>query len=211
MEENKHLEDLKEIRKMMENSSKFLSLSGLSGVIIGVFALIGIGVAWKLISNFQSKIIHYSITNKLAEKQLELDLYLFITAISVLILALVFGFLFTYLKAKKKGYKLNSPISYKLFWSLVIPLALGGFFTISLYFQGYYFLLIPAMLIFYGFSLLNGSKYVQSDIKYLGYSEIILGVLASYFYLYGHFFWAFGFGFLHIFYGLIMYFKYDKK
>ncbi len=36
-----NLDHLKEIRNMMERSSRFISLSGLSGVFVGTFALLG--------------------------------------------------------------------------------------------------------------------------------------------------------------------------
>ena len=36
----KHIEDIAEIRSLMEKSSKFISLSGLSGILAGIFALI---------------------------------------------------------------------------------------------------------------------------------------------------------------------------
>ena len=39
------LQDVKDIRRLMERSSRFISLSGLSGVAAGLFALIGAGIA----------------------------------------------------------------------------------------------------------------------------------------------------------------------
>lgn len=42
----KQLEDLKMIRELMEKSSKFLSLIGLSGIIAGITAIIGAAFAW---------------------------------------------------------------------------------------------------------------------------------------------------------------------
>ena len=39
--ESKSIEDIKAIRKIMEESSRFLSLSGLSGVFIGITAITG--------------------------------------------------------------------------------------------------------------------------------------------------------------------------
>ncbi len=44
-----HLQDLTEIRSMMERSSRFISLSGLSGISAGVFALIGAYLAYRRI------------------------------------------------------------------------------------------------------------------------------------------------------------------
>jgi len=39
--ENTHLDTLQDIRKMMQRSSRFISLSGLSGIAAGIWALIG--------------------------------------------------------------------------------------------------------------------------------------------------------------------------
>ena len=125
------------------------------------------------------------------------------------------GFLFTYRTAKKNKQKLLSPISFKLFWSLGAPLAFGGAFTLLLLKNGCYGMIGASTLIFYGMSLLNASKYVHVEIKYLALSQMILGLLSAYYTQDNHFislyFWAFGFGVLHIVYGAIMYFKYDKK
>jgi hypothetical protein len=93
---------------------------------------------------------------------------------------------------------------------LLIPLIAGGIFIIILIGRGYYGIVAPAFLIFYGLSLVNGSKYTLRDIKYLGIMEIILGLICAFFPGYGLIFWATGFGVLHILYGSIMYFKYEK-
>ena len=45
-------EDLQTIREIMERSSKFLSLSGLSGIFAGVCALTGAAIAWFFILDF---------------------------------------------------------------------------------------------------------------------------------------------------------------
>ena len=44
-------EDLSHIRSMMERSSRFISLSGLSGVFAGLFALVGSIYAYQLFKN----------------------------------------------------------------------------------------------------------------------------------------------------------------
>lgn len=41
-----HIQDLAEIRAIMQRSTKFFSLSGLAGVSAGVFALIGAAVVY---------------------------------------------------------------------------------------------------------------------------------------------------------------------
>ena len=97
--------DLKEIRKMMETSTKFLSLSGLSGISAGLVALIGSGIAWNLLQNFETRKFQYILTNKLDQELFKLDISLLILALSILILAVGFGFLFTYRTAKKANQK----------------------------------------------------------------------------------------------------------
>ncbi len=41
MEDKNYLQDLKEIKELMNKSTQFISLSGLSGVLAGIYALIG--------------------------------------------------------------------------------------------------------------------------------------------------------------------------
>lgn len=66
------------------------------------------------------------------------------------------------------------------------------------------------MLIFYGLGLINASKYTLTDIRFLGISEIVLGLLAAIWVGYGLLFWVLGFGFLHLVYGFIMFWKYER-
>ena len=211
MNTNNPIEDLKEIRKMMETSSKFLSLSGLSGISAGIIALLGSAYAWLVIDKFNNAALHYYAVGSINRKGSELEFKLIFIALTILILAVGFGFLFTYLSAKKKKQSLFTPISFKLAWSLGLPLAFGGAFTLLLYIQGVYTIIGAATLLFYGFSLLNASKYVHPEIKYLAICQMSLGLLSVLFIEYSLYFWAFGFGILHIVYGAIMYFKYDKK
>jgi hypothetical protein len=49
------------------------------------------------------------------------------------------------------------------------------------------------------------------EVRVLGISEVILGLMASWLVGYGLLFWAVGFGVLHIFYGLMMYFRYETE
>jgi hypothetical protein len=66
------------------------------------------------------------------------------------------------------------------------------------------------MLIFYGLSLVNASKYTIGRIKYLGYAEIITGLICAALPGYGFWFWVIGFGLMHIIYGSMMYLN-EKK
>ena len=48
----------------------------------------------------------------------------------------------------------------------------------------------PACLIFYGLALVNASKYTLTDIRYLGYCEIVFGLINMQWIGYGLYFWA---------------------
>lgn len=205
------IDDLQEIRKMMESSSKFISLSGLSGVFAGITALAGAAGAYLMLKNFSTRALHYQSSGQFQAQIEELEMSLMLLAALVLILAIIFGIFFTGLKAKKNGQKLFSPVAYRLIRSLMIPLAFGGIFTLGLYYHKVYVLVAPAMLVFYGMSLMNASKYVQIEMKYLAVCQMALGAISVFLPEYSLYFWALGFGVLHIIYGTIMWYKYDRQ
>ncbi|MET0760350.1 MAG: hypothetical protein ABWZ56_08010, partial [Flavobacterium sp.] len=91
------------------------------------------------------------------------------------------------------------------------PLATGGIFALLLLRNGNYGLIAPVTLIFYGMACINASKYTFRDIRYLGITVTVLGLIATEFSGYALEFWALGFGVCHILYGSMMYFKYDRK
>ncbi len=207
MQNQEHLNTLSEIRNLMERSSRFISLSGLTGVAAGVFALVG---AWAA---------HYfagiSFTDEAAYNARwdyqELRSFLIADALIVLVLAVGFGIFFTTRKAKKEGHKVWDKTAERLIINLFMPLVAGGIFCLILLFKYQLIdLVAPTTLIFYGLALINASKYTLNDIRYLGISEVILGLIGSYFLGYGLLIWAIGFGVLHIVYGLVMYNKYEK-
>lgn len=202
MEEKKYLDDLAEIKKIMGQSTQFMSLSGLSGVLAGIHALIGAFIAHGLIENHHSRfIIIESWTFQM----------IVVTALSVLVLSVTTAFIFTYFKTKKSSDKLWNPVSKRLLLNFLIPLLTGGIFSLLLINHGVYGLIGSVTLIFYGLALVNASKYTVRDIRYLGITEIIVGLLATAYPGNSLYFWAFGFGVLHIVYGAIMHFKYDRK
>jgi hypothetical protein len=67
------------------------------------------------------------------------------------------------------------------------------------------------MLIFYGMALLNGSKYTYHEIRALGILEVLLGLIASMNLGHGLLFWALGFGVLHIIYGVLVWYRHERK
>lgn len=198
-----HLEELKEIRSLMERSSRFISLSGLSGIFAGAFALAGAAAAYWYI-------IHHIRLNFPYLDRTEIYLFFFGDAAITLTLALLSGIFFTTRQAKKKGQKIWDKTSQRLIINVAIPLIAGGFFILALLLNNEIGLIVPASLIFYGLALLNGSKFTLEDIRYLAYSEIALGIISCFLIGYGLIFWSIGFGVLHIIYGAVMYFKYEK-
>jgi hypothetical protein len=210
---NEQLEHLREIRSLMERSSRFISLSGLSGIAAGIFALIGAAAVYVYfdIFPFDDHLVYYADVVA-AERSWGIDYltFFFLDAALVFIFAVAGGIFFTTRKAKQKGQKIWDKLTQKLLLNLLIPLAAGGIFCLALMKHGEFGLVAPATLVFYGLALVNAGKYTWSDIHYLGLSEIVLGLIASFYIGYGLEFWAIGFGVLHIIYGTIMYFKYEK-
>jgi hypothetical protein len=124
--------------------------------------------------------------------------------------ALVSAFLFTYIRSKKSGVPLWDHTTRRLAINVAIPMIVGGLFIYKMMELGFYHLVAPACLLFYGLALVNGSKYTLGEIRYLGYGQLILGVWNLWSLGYGLYFWAAGFGVLHIVYGLLMWWKYEK-
>lgn len=208
---NEHLENLKEIRSMMERSSKFLSLSGLSGISAGLVALVAAYIVYAkkvaLTGNPAPKAVFDA---NLYASDGEFKQFLLKTAIFTILAALLVGGYFTLKKAKKAQQSVWNPLSKKLLISLLIPLISGGLFCLAMAQQGILWLVPSATLLFYGLSLLNGAKYTVRDVEYLAISEILLGLLSLVLTGYSLLFWAVGFGVLHIVYGAMMYWKYER-
>lgn len=204
-----HFEDLRIIKKVMEESSRFLSLSGLSGIIAGFIALAGAMIA--LFGFLHGKILLIEgYFNGFTSTELNTLIFRLATdALAVLILAVGASLFYSYRKSLRKGLKMWTPVSKRLLISMLIPLLTGGILIAVLCFQGVWHLVFPFMLVFYGLALVNAGKFTYSEVFYLGILEIITGLLSSVFPVYGFLFWCFGFGILHITYGLIMYRKYE--
>ena len=207
--DTKSIEDIKAIRKIMEESSRFLSLSGLSGVFAGVTAIAGALVAYFFILDNGS--IHYDeYFRSLSAKEIfSLRWQLIADAALVLVLSILFSLYFSIKKAKRDGKNFWTPVSKRLLINLLIPLVTGGVFIIVLLLQNHIQLIVPGFLIFYGLALVNAGKFTFGEIFYLGILEIITGLVSAFVPGWGLIFWIFGFGILHIIYGLAMYRKYE--
>ena len=213
MENNQEpIQQLTEIRNLMERSSRFISLSGLSGVAAGIIALIGSGIAFAYL-DFDKRYFEINGFRSLSIGFHYRHAWMFVIsdALIVLILALISGIYFTTRKARFRGLKVWDITARRMVINLSIPLVAGGIFCLNLLHDHLVFLLAPATLLFYGLALINASKYTYHEIRILGISEIILGLMASWLVGYGLLFWAVGFGVMHIFYGLMMFFRYELK
>ena len=200
----KHQEDLSHIRSMMERSSRFISLSGLSGVFAGLSALIGGLYVYLLFK--ANGLDYFNGEHKLYSVDLVSEL-VFI-ALIILFFALTFGIFFTIRKSRKYNLPIWTTATKKMLVNLAIPLLVGGVFCLALLYHQMYVLIAPATLLFYGLALIYAEKYTFSDIKYLGFCELALGCVSLFFLGYGLVFWIIGFGILHILYGLIVFKKY---
>jgi hypothetical protein len=197
--------ELSSIRDLMERSAKFISLSGLSGVMAGIYAIIGAALGRMVLKEEWAVLDrdHYVDEYLVIAK-------LFFIALSVLILSIGTGIWLSIRKAKKNGQPFWNTGSKRLLIHMAIPLVAGGLFTFILIYRGYYGIVAPATLVFYGLALVAGSHYTYSGVKGLGILEILLGLLCALMPGYGLIFWTVGFGLLHIIYGTVMHFKYDK-
>ena len=203
------LEDLHHIKTMMERSSRFISLSGLSGIAAGICALAGAWFASQKINCWVTGDCQLSLLINSAGDALINDLFWIATL--TFVGAFISAFVFTYLRSRKNGTPIWGATTMRLFWNMVIPLGVGAVFLIRMMQMGEFQLVAPGCLIFYGLALVNASKYTLSEVRYLGYGQILLGMFNLWWVGYGLQFWTMGFGVLHIVYGIMMWWKYERK
>ena len=201
MKEDQVHQDLASIRKLMERSSKFISLSGLSGILAGVYALAGSGIAYFMINKK---------ADQLAENDFQLIYRLSVIAILVLVVSVLTGLLLSVRKAKKTGQQIWGPTSRALLFQMIVPLLTGGLLIGLFLSRGNVEMIASVCLIFYGLALISASSFTFTDIKYLGLCDVALGLIAAAYPGYSLLLWAIGFGVLHMVYGSIVYLKYDR-
>lgn len=198
--------DLAEIKSMMERSTRFISLSGLAGVLAGIYAFVGAGIAYYWI--YFPETTFGQGTTPIAREDLHVNLM--VVAVVVLLLAIGSAFLLSQQKSQRNSHQFWSPASKRFLLALFIPVTTGGLFSFALVHENAYQLIAPATLIFYGLGLINASHFTLGDIKNLGIGQLLLGILSAFFPDFGLICWAIGFGVLHVIYGSMMYYKYDR-
>ncbi len=213
-EQQQSLQDIQQIKQMMERSSRFISLSGLSGVAAGICALVGAWFANDVIeasggyNNYREVVSRTFATETVSDF---LDHRLFQIALGTFFAALLSSFIFTYLRSKKNNIPMWGYSSKRLLINVAVPMIAGGIYIFREMQLGAYGLIAPGCLIFYGLALVNASKYTLSEIRYLGYCQVLLGIFNCWFLGKGIYFWAVGFGILHIVYGIVMWYRYEKN
>ena len=189
---------------MMERSSKFKFLSGLSGVMAGVYALVGAFVAYKL-WGFNPGSEAYDPANPAPSLR-----NVIILAAVVLVLAVGTAFALSFMNANKKGERSWNATTRRLLMNMAVPLVTGGILLLILIDRGLVSLLAPCTLIFYGLALFSASKYTYEEVRSLGLIQIVLGLISAWFVEYGLLCWAIGFGLVHIVYGIYMHYRYER-
>jgi hypothetical protein len=210
MQTNQPQEDLVQIRHMMERSSKFISLSGWSGVAAGLAALGGAWWAAQELKNAANH-LHYGSIQFLGLKFWALDFRLITVALVTFLVALSSALFFSFLNAKKRNLKMWDRAARRLLWNACMPMAVGGVFCYHLIRLGDYGMIAPACLLFYGLALVNASKFTLGEVRYMGYGIIVLGLINCWFLGKGLLFWTLGFGLLHIVYGCWMWYKHERN
>ena len=198
-----YLSEIKEIKKIMTESNRFMSLSGLSGILVGIYALLGSLAAYKVVY-YPSSMFRKVFVDQAFDS-------LFLIAGIVLAMSLLTGFWLTWRRTKKQGKTIWNTTTRLMLINASIPLIIGGLFILIFALRGIYLIAASSCLIFYGLALVSASKYSRKELFYMGLIEITLGLLAAIFPGIGLIFWAIGFGILHIVYGAVMYFRYETR
>lgn len=207
-QKQEYMQDIAEIRSMMERATKFLSLSGWAGILAGIYALAGAFIAYAVFdfnpgSNGVGSDSTYDTANNLTS--------LIVLALTVLLLAISSAIILSARNANQRGEKVWNASSRRLLVSLAVPLLTGGLLILIFLINGMVVWVAPLTLIFYGLALHSAGKFTYDDVKQLGLIQIALGLISAFFIEWSLLLWAFGFGIVHIIYGIYIHFKYERS
>ncbi len=198
---NEALRTVRDIKSMMEKSSRFTSFGGTSAILIGTIALAGAVMVRSM--------LHDTLDLSMATSSLS---KLIAVGVAVFVLSLAIVLFFSAQKARKAGQQFVSKQMWRTLFNFLLPLFIGGLFCASLIAGGEYRLLSPAMLLFYGLALVNASKYTYGSIFWLGCTELLTGIFSLFVPSdYALLCWTIGFGWVHIVYGIYFYFAVERR
>ena len=133
IQEKDQLAAIQDMRDMMEKSSKFLSLSGLAGILVGIIAIIGGAIVYWILdmSITQLNYLEYILPfdDYSTSKQIH---YLILDAVIVLVLAFIIGVIFAKKNATKRGLSIWDATSRRLLYNMFLPVLFGAVFIFSL-------------------------------------------------------------------------------
>jgi len=192
----------------MEASSRFLSLSGLSGIVAGFLGLAGAVAAQILITKIPAPADWYMRPFAEGPDGYREFLPLLAVMAAVLVMAFSGAVLFSSRKARKSGHRAWTPVTRRMLASLLIPLGAGGFFILLTAATVPAAVTVASTLIFYGLAVVSAGKFTFGEIHWLGVIMVMAGLICLALPQYCIIIWAFGFGLLHIGYGLFMHLRY---
>ena len=211
MKENEVKQTLDDIREMMSKSSRFQAISGWSIIVIGLLAGIASLMAAAVIGvadvPFFDNLQRYSTLNTPLKIRIAALIALILFTVSLLIV-----FVFASVKSKRH----NLPFSFdkrmrQMLLDFFIPLIAGGLFSMAMVMQQHYGLTSSIMLMFYGLALINCSHYTYPILRWLGYTELLIGIIDCFTMSHALLFWFLGFSVAHILFGIIYVLMFDRK
>jgi MFS family permease len=199
MENKEALNTLNDIKEMMERSSKFKAISGLSIIIIGILASLVSAYIYFFLGDY-----HINTPAKWRTT--------IIVAFCLLVVAFLTVFFMAFLKAKRHNLRFTFDTTMRrLLLNFFTPMVAGGLLCAALLMQQHYGLVSSITLIFYGLALINSSYFSYHELRYLGYAELALGLIDCFLVDYAVLTWFLGFGVLHIVFGIIFMLKYERR
>jgi hypothetical protein len=211
MEEKEVRQTLSDIREMMSKSSRFQSLSGWSIIIVGLYAavaslmaaaVIGVGDWLPCLENLQ----RFSVLNTPSKIRIAA-----LIAVVLFLISLITVFVFAIVKSKRH----NLPFAFdkrmcQMLFDFFVPIIAGALFSIAMVMQGHYGLTSSIMLLFYGLALVNCSHYTYPILRYLGYAELILGIIDCFTMSHALLFWFLGFSVMHVVFGIVYVLMFER-
>lgn len=212
MKENEVKQTLDDIREMMSKSSRFQAISGWSIVIVGLFAavaswmaaaVIGVSDALPCFESLQ----RFAVLNTPTKIRIA-------SLIAIILFMICLFTVFAMAIAKSKRHHLRFVFDKRMRQMLLdffIPIVAGGLLSVALVMQGHYGLTSSIMLLFYGLALINCSHYTYPVLRWLGYAELILGIVDCFVVSHALLLWFLGFSVMHILFGLVYVWKFERK
>ena len=211
MKEIEVKQTLDDIRDMMSKSSRFQAISGWSIIVIGVFAAIASLMAATVIGivdvPFFGNLQRYATLNTPTKIQAAA-----VIALVLFTVCLLTVFIFAIVKSKRHNLRFTfDKRMAQMLLAFFIPLLAGGLFSMAMVLQHHYGLTSSIMLMFYGLALINCSHYTYPILRWLGYTELLIGIIDCFTMSHALLFWFLGFSVAHILFGIIYVIMFDRK